>query len=172
MEIYLIRHTTPKVDKGVCYGYTDLDIASTFEEEAERILLQLPPTEQFTVYSSPLQRCTKLAKKINANFKIDPRLMELNFGNWENLKWDVIPKDELDPWMQDFVNVKVPGGESYIDLSNRVRSFFDELYSTSHQKAIIITHAGPMRAILSSLQQIALKDSFSIKINYADVIKI
>jgi len=33
MEIYLIRHTTPDVAKGICYGQTDLDVANTFEEE-------------------------------------------------------------------------------------------------------------------------------------------
>ena len=30
MEIFLIRHTTPKIEKGICYGQTDLDITTTF----------------------------------------------------------------------------------------------------------------------------------------------
>ena len=34
MEIYLIRHTKPKVGKGICYGQTDLEIDETsFEQE-------------------------------------------------------------------------------------------------------------------------------------------
>lgn len=172
MEIYLIRHTTPEIEKGVCYGQTDLDVATTFQAEAEKVLLQLPPTNTFTLYSSPLQRCTKLAKEISSHFTTDTRLMELNFGNWENLTWNAITKDELNPWMQDFVNVQVPNGESYIDLSNRVHSFFDDLSLTPHKKVVIVTHAGPIRAFLSTIEKIALKDSFSIKVNYGDVIKV
>jgi len=41
-EIYLIRHTTPKVEKGICYGQTDLNLADTFEQEKERILKIIP----------------------------------------------------------------------------------------------------------------------------------
>ena len=53
MEIYLIRHTTPDVAKGICYGQTDLALTATFPEEAEHVLKQLPP-DLDVVYSSPL----------------------------------------------------------------------------------------------------------------------
>lgn len=39
MKIYLIRHTTPHIEKGICYGQTDLDVAETFNNEAEIIPL-------------------------------------------------------------------------------------------------------------------------------------
>ena len=60
MEIYLIRHTTPAVGKGICYGQTDLDITDSFKEEVAAIIPHLPDNIQ-TVFSSPLQRCKKLA---------------------------------------------------------------------------------------------------------------
>ena len=41
MEIYLVRHTTPAIEKGVCYGQTDLNVAETFEEEVELVLKNL-----------------------------------------------------------------------------------------------------------------------------------
>ncbi|WP_378188337.1 alpha-ribazole phosphatase [Aquimarina sp. W85] len=172
MEIYLIRHTTPAIDKGICYGQTDLDLTNSFTIEAKKVLSQLPLTESFALYTSPLKRCKKLAKKIKSDAITDARLMELNFGKWENKKWDEIAKEELNPWMQDFVNVKVPNGESYIDLSKRVHAFFDDLSVLSHNKVFIVTHAGPMRAFLASIQNIPLKNSFSIKINYGDIITI
>ena len=52
MEIYLIRHTTPNIAKGICYGQTDLDITDTFEQEVVRIKPHLPKNIQ-TVFSSP-----------------------------------------------------------------------------------------------------------------------
>ena len=42
--------------------------------------------------------------------------MEMNFGDWEMKNWDDIPLEELNPWMQDFVNVRVSNGESFTDL--------------------------------------------------------
>ena len=34
MEIYLVRHTTPDVAKGICYGQADIDVTATFLAEA------------------------------------------------------------------------------------------------------------------------------------------
>jgi len=59
-EIYLIRHTTPLVAKGICCGQTDLDITDSFKEEAA-IIRQHLPENMGSVHSSPLQRCSRLA---------------------------------------------------------------------------------------------------------------
>ena len=34
MEVILIRHTTPDVPTGTCYGQSDVPLKETFEEEA------------------------------------------------------------------------------------------------------------------------------------------
>lgn len=84
MEIYLIRHTTPAVEKGVCYGQSDLDVTDSFIAEAMAIKPHLPEhIEQ--VHSSPLQRCSKLAQYLfpmHAHTHHDD-LMEINCGHWE-----------------------------------------------------------------------------------------
>lgn len=33
MDIYLIRHTTPDVPPGTCYGQSDVDVAASFMDE-------------------------------------------------------------------------------------------------------------------------------------------
>ncbi|TXT32933.1 MAG: phosphoglycerate mutase [Chitinophagaceae bacterium] len=121
MEIYLIRHTTPLVEKGICYGQTDLDITDSFEEEVDMIRPHIP-SNNIKVYSSPLQRCKKLAAALYHPNLVECHadLMELNCGDWEMQKWDDIPKAEIQPWMDDFVNVTVPNGESYVTLHQRV----------------------------------------------------
>jgi len=101
MEIYLIRHTTPKVEKGICYGQTDLDITESFETEAAAIKERLPAGIE-RVFSSPLQRCAKLAHQLfpHQTISFHPTLMELNCGEWEMQHWDAIPKPESNPgWM-------------------------------------------------------------------------
>ena len=167
MEIYLVRHTTPDVEKGICYGQSDLDLVSTFEEEFTAIKEQLPDTNNFNIISSPLKRCTQLAKTLNTTIETDQRLKELNFGDWELKPWDAIPEKEMTPWMTDFVNVRVPNGESYIDLSERVLEFFTSLSLTT-KNTVIVAHAGVLRAFLAHVLNVDLKDSFNIKINYGD----
>lgn len=173
MEIYLIRHTTPKVEKGICYGQSDLDITETFLEEVEAIKPHLP-SDEIKVYSSPLQRCKKLADALFDGLAIDVHddLMELNCGQWELLPWNDIPKEEIQPWMDDFVNVAVPKGESYVDLHNRVVKRFNEIVS-KQESAVIVAHGGVLRSILSHITSTPLKESFdAFTLHYGCVVKI
>ncbi|MDO8997733.1 MAG: alpha-ribazole phosphatase [Sediminibacterium sp.] len=173
MEIYLIRHTTPKVEKGICYGQADLDITETFLEEVEAIKPHLP-SDEIKVYSSPLQRCKKLADALFDGLAIDVHddLMELNCGQWELLPWNDIPKEEIQPWMDDFVNLAVPKGESYVDLHNRVVKRFNEIVS-KQESAVIVAHGGVLRSILSHITSTPLKESFdAFTLHYGCVVKI
>ena len=169
MDIYLVRHTTPKISKGICYGQSDLDLVDNYSEEFKVVHNKIPENN-YKVISSPLKRCDLLAKTFKDSIVYDNRLKELNFGDWELTPWNDIPKEEIDPWMKDFVNVKVPNGESYVQLASRVHSFFKDLIdSKNNQNTIIVSHAGPIRALLSAILDIPLEKSFSIKIQYGDV---
>ncbi len=172
MELYLIRHTTPGIAKGICYGQSDIPLANTFDTEAKAVLKQLETLSFDAVYSSPLLRCKQLALKISPNVIEDPRLMELNFGNWELKKWDNIPRKESEPWMQDFVRVSTPNGESYINLQKRAISFYNEIKDQPYSSIAIVTHAGFIRALVSYINTIDLKDSFDLKVPYGVVMGI
>jgi alpha-ribazole phosphatase len=176
MEVYLVRHTETICEKGICYGQSDVGIRQPYDAIFESILNQLP--QDAILYSSPLQRCTVLAKYILENTKIDSiiedsRLMEMNFGDWELEKWDEIPQEVLNPWMEDFVNVRVPNGESFVELNDRVLDFWkNKLTKETGKPVIIVAHAGVIRSFLCKINDLSLKDAFQNKVNYGDVIKI
>lgn len=171
MEIYLIRHTETVAQKGICYGQADVDIKEPYIDIFQEIKDQLPTDA--IVYSSPLLRCKKMAEFISNDITFDKRLMEMNFGNWELKAWNDIPLEEINPWMDNFVTVKVPNGESFEDLFQRVREFYSELLSKKHDKIILICHDGVMRSILSHFHKTQLKDAFSLySIKYGEVIKL
>lgn len=174
MEIFLIRHTQPAIKKGICYGQTDLGLANSFEKELGLIKESIPQDINFkSVFSSPLKRCKELAIRLFGNhIKEDQRLMELNFGDWEMKPWNEIPEEELNPWMSDFVHIPCPNGESYNQLSDRAIDFLNELNKLSSGPIAIITHAGPIRAIHAFVNNIALKDSFELRVDYGEVIKL
>lgn len=176
MEIYLVRHTETVCEKGICYGQTDVNIVQPYDIIFENIVQQLP--QDALLYTSPLQRCVKLTKHIQkqtqiANYKEDKRLKEMNFGDWEMKNWNEIPQEDLNPWMEDFVNIRVPNGESFVDLHERVSDFMEnEILSKTSKKVIIVAHAGVVRSILCLLNSLPLKDAFQNKVDFGQVIKI
>ena len=176
MEIYLVRHTETVCEKGICYGQSDVGIQEPYLAIFESIVDQLP--KEAILYTSPLQRCTILANYIKENTQInsvieDSRLMEMHFGDWELQKWDAIPREVLDPWMEDFVTVNVPNGESFVDLDNRVRVFLnDELVKNHAKPIIIVAHSGVIRSILCKVNNIPLQEAFKTSLDYGVVIKV
>ncbi|HEX2532533.1 MAG TPA: alpha-ribazole phosphatase [Chitinophagaceae bacterium] len=173
MELYLIRHTTPDVAKGTCYGHADLDITSTFTEELACIRPHLPEGPFDRVYSSPLQRCRKLAEQLFPGYALqfDDRLKELNCGDWELQPYDDIDRAAMDAWMSDFVNVVIPNGESYLQLYERVVDFFRSMEPAG--RVAIVTHAGVVRSLLSYFTDTPLKDSFNtFSLRYGCTVKV
>ncbi len=174
-NIYLIRHTTPAVAKGICYGQTDLDITESFPDEAE-VIRQHLPSGIVSVYSSPLQRCARLARHLfpGHTVSLSDDLMEVNCGGWEMRGWDELPKEEIDPWMADFVQVRIPGGESYLDLQQRVERCWQRIRrEKANGDAAVVAHGGVIRSILSGVSGVPLIDSFWVfTLHYGCVIRI
>lgn len=171
MEIFLVRHTETVVPKGICYGQADVNIKEPYLDIFQEIKELLP--SDAIVYSSPLMRCKKMAEFFSETIIFDARLKEMNFGNWELLAWNDIPLEEINPWMDNFVTVRVPNGESFEDLYHRVGEFYSELLQKQEDKVVIFCHDGTIRSILSHYHKTNLKDSFSLyTIKYGEVIRL
>ncbi|MBY0425842.1 MAG: alpha-ribazole phosphatase family protein [Cytophagales bacterium] len=168
MEVYLIRHTVPSIEKGIVYGQLDIDVANSFMDEAALIQQKLPSDFDF-VFSSPSLRCVKLANLLFSDFQMDTRLQEINFGQWEGRKWDDIPLEELNPWMADYENVAPPGGENAIQLRARIQEFKSFLEEQSLQKVALVSHAGVIRVFKSIIEGKNIKETFNEKIEYGSI---
>lgn len=160
MALILLRHTTPDVASGICYGQLDLDVAPGFESEAELAISRLPAFER--IVTSPLMRCRKLADLIGQekqlSVKDDARLMEIDFGTWEGRAWSDIDRGEVDAWAKDFYYARPHGGESVAMLQSRVLQALTD-YEDDIQTTLIVTHAGVIRAALAEDQTAASFDT-------------
>ncbi|WP_338768708.1 alpha-ribazole phosphatase family protein [Bernardetia sp. ABR2-2B] len=194
MEVYLIRHTTPKIEKGVCYGFSDLEVTDSYQEEltilSEKLLQRLQKQylknkdkskQEIEIYTSPLQRCSVLAKDLNVfiqnNFKSkvkeNDKLKEMNFGDWELKKWNEINEEELKVWTDNFVTEFAPNGESFEILNERVIDFWQKNIKSQKGKiAFIVCHAGVIRSILCYALEIPLQRAFSVSIDYGSISKL
>jgi len=168
MELYLVRHIKPDFPEGTNYGQTDVPLPADYHTLHDGIV-SLLPREYDAVYSSPLTRCRLLAQAITPTHITDNRLMELHFGDWEGRKWDDIPRDELDPWMADYINLAPPNGESLQLLVDRFAAFIRDVQATQHQRIVIITHAGIIRSAMHLFNDIPLNRIMMEKVEYGGI---
>jgi broad specificity phosphatase PhoE len=84
----------------------------------------------------------------------DARLREFSFGEWEGLTWPQIVARR--PHLRAAgptvaVDYAPEGGETFAQVAARLRSFFDDLQPQDNERILIVTHAGPLHAVLSVL---------------------
>ncbi len=169
MDLFVIRHTSVQYEKGLCYGQLEVELSETYAEESQQIRDRFP--EPFdVVYTSPLKRCMALAGQLpGAEIISDERLLEINFGEWEGRFWQDLTDPQVRAWMDDFVNVQPPGGESLETLYSRVSNFLEELRLKPHARVAIVTHAGVLRCIWAHLVGVPLANIFKIRVDYGQV---
>lgn len=173
MDIYLIRHTKTCAQPGLCYGQSDIDLAESFSGDCQALKRKLPPlTSASRVYSSPLSRCQALAQQLCGEISTDERLTEINFGDWEGLRFDDIAQDRLRQWTDNFVEQAPPNGESFADLCRRAGEFWQDMLSTSYDQILVVTHAGTIRALLAQVLDLPPANAFRIKVGIGSVHKL
>jgi len=169
MKLTTIRHTSVDIPSGTCYGFTDVALNPSFPTEAEAVKNQLTGKTFDKVYSSPLSRCTLLADYCEYTPILDPRLKELNFGDWEMKSWMEIDKQEAADWIADWINYPAKNGESYRMMQKRINEFMDELKSSDAQSVCIFTHGGVIRLIHVYLGVFTIEKSFEFPVEYGQI---
>ncbi len=167
--IYLLRHTKPAVKEGICYGVTDLELDSTScEQDIKCAVETLQGLEFEAIYSSPLKRCMTLAKAASggAEIIVDPRLKELDFGDWEMTPWsDIFNQAEGKKWFDNYIEISTPNGESFRELISRAESFIADIKSLKGD-ILLVTHAGFIRAAMVALGKVSAYEVFDMDIKY------
>lgn len=161
MKVTMIRHTAVAVPRGTCYGHTDVPLKNTFPIDAMVVASQLSEWHYDAAFSSPLSRCYRLAQACGfADAICDDRLMELDFGEWEMQMFSEIEDPRFPEWQQDPVNVRVTGGESFMDQHMRFLSFIDDLKAMDYERVAIFTHGGILMQAMLYTGMAQLEDLF------------
>jgi broad specificity phosphatase PhoE len=115
--------------------------------------------------SSPLVRASETMELMRAalglepgGYRVDARLAEIAFGEWEGLTYeevlasdpDVVGRRESDKW-----GFLPPGGESYAQLTLRLRAW----YETVAADTVVAAHGGTARALIAHLAIAAPEDA-------------
>ena len=169
MQVFLIRHPRPLIDAGLCYGQLDVDCEHPLTVAAH-LGSRLP--QGTPVISSPLRRARQLAEALDPRARIDARLSEINFGDWEGRSWDDIDRVSLDAWAADVLDFTPPGGESVASLQRRAIDFAASLDINKTPRVALVTHAGIIRALVGHWRQLPVADWTQLKFEFGSVTEI
>lgn len=173
-SLTLVRHTTPGIARGICYGQLDVDVAESFAADAAAVADLLEAVE--LIITSPLQRTRLLAEHLASAYGcellVDPRLKEMHFGDWEGRAWNDIARAEIDAWSADVLHYRPPNGESAQQMMQRVQKLVQYVAQLPQQNIALVAHGGSMRAVLAQLAGIPLSRTLDWQIDYGAVINL
>lgn len=156
--VYFIRHgETDWNAAGRLQGLIDRPINATGRGQAKRNggvlaeVLERPGSLHFV--TSPLLRARQTMAIVRQelglvpdHFRIDERIIEIRFGEWEGKTWTELRKTDrmrVDAREADPYYYPIPGGESYAMVTERVIAWLESL----KEDTLVVSHGGIMRCL-------------------------
>ncbi len=177
MQLFLIRHPRPADAAQLCYGRRDVGVdrdslAGTLATVRERIEARV--LLRGRMFSSPSTRCRLLADALAAPQEptLVDDLMEMDFGSWEGLRWDAVPRDELNAWADDVWHYRPGGVESAALMAARWHRWSTWLRTSGVGVAVAVTHAGLIRVALHSCGLLSADGFAQAAIDYGSIHRI
>ena len=159
--IYLVRHAeaSGNIERRF-QGHFDGVVTPTGEKPLAYLSERFKGIHLDAVYSSPLSRARQTAQAVDAYAQLpihtDPRLMEINGGEFEGQFFDDLPKlfpVEFNQWATDPVHFRAPGGESMLHVYERMRTVIEEIVCNHpNQTVAVVSHGCAIRNYLCYAQ--------------------
>ena len=180
MKLLLTRHGETEWNLIRRYqGQSDVPLNQTGIRQAEQLAKRLSTEKIDAIYASDLCRAVDTARMIinmqelAPAFQKDPRWRELSFGKWEGLNHEEIQAqwhNEAAKWYTDQVNSSPPGGETLLQLAERVQSALSELKNKhKDERVLVVSHSGAIQALLCLVLGVDLSRYWQFRILQASL---
>ena len=149
--LILVRHGRTGVNAGArLQGHMDAALDELGEQQAratgEHIRARFPGAR---VVTSPLLRAVDTAMSIRDSAVNDERFIELDYGEWDGLELSSVPRDEWQEWRRN-PHFRPPGGETLVELDQRVRPALEELATEARtEDIVIVSHVSPIKSAVT-----------------------
>lgn len=156
-RLLLVRHGETGWNERWRYqGQLDVPLSEEGVHQAHRLGRRLAAEPLAALYTSDLARALRTAEIIGAGrgLPISPRpeLRELGFGLFEGLTREEAASqygEEFWRWYGDPYRKRPPGGETFEELTLRVRPLLAEIRELYPEASVlVIAHAGSLKALL------------------------
>ena len=174
-RIHLLRHGQVEGFEQKRYnGQKDVRLTPLGRQQSAVFAGRFQHLKLGAIYSSDLLRCRVAADQIAILQQVDPiykpELRELNVGAWEGHAWEHLQREYPELWqarLNDIVNVAPPGGETLLQMAERVRPVVKQIIAThAGQEIVIVAHGGVNRVILLDAIGVSLARLFHIEQDY------
>jgi broad specificity phosphatase PhoE len=153
----LVRHgeTVPN-RRGLLLGRADPPLTEEGCRQAAQLADALRGLRPAAVVASPLARARATAEPIAAAagraVRIDDRLVEIDYGEWEGRPFAELPPDVVTRWRAD-PGFAPPGGESLRDVGHRVAGFCAETLGgcgeEDEEVVVAVSHVSPIKGAVA-----------------------
>lgn len=176
-RIFLVRHGIAEGADGMAVGQVDLPLSTAGAASLERLATtwQGPPPD--VLISSDLARAARSADVLAAAWGIDvagrdPRLREMDFGDWDGLSFTEIRRRDgtiFDHWKDRWWDHAAPGGESMSDVATRSRAWLEERLRDGPGTTVAVAHGGSIRTLLAHSLGMAGERVFHLHLDHGRV---
>jgi len=172
LQIDLLRHG--ETTAGKCFlGRTDALLTPVGWQQMSEGLQQQTPRDYDLIISSPLQRCAAFAHEwAGARVRIDPRLREYDFGDWDGCTAADIHDQSpelLGQFWQDPWHCHPPGAEALPDFFARLGELVHELQQQHQGRVLLICHGGVIRALNCILNGLPVSEMLAFPVAHGSL---
>jgi alpha-ribazole phosphatase len=161
--LMMVRHTA--VDqklKGVCYGASDVELSPEGLAHVDRLADELAANSPSIIFHSGLSRSRRLAEAVAGRLglkpRVDPRIAEFNFGEWELRRWSeiFIAGHDIARLINEPDSFSAPAGETVFAMRDRVLGWFNSL--STETRILAVSHGGPISTLRGVLVDVPAKN--------------
>jgi broad specificity phosphatase PhoE len=141
-------------------GWSDHPLSDLGRAQAAAVAARLAPLGPLPVLCSDLQRAVATAEAIAAAWggtvEPDARWREVHCGALEDCPWSAWEEHPglAAAFDADPLGAEMPGGESLATMQARVMAAFADLLARPEPAVVVVTHDGPIRALLAHCLQV------------------
>ena len=157
--LYIVRHgfSMSNAEK-IFTGHTNVPLSELGIKQASHVTEYFLDKQVDVIYSSDLDRAYNTVKGVadSKNLEIikSQNLREIYAGEWEGKKFSEIMEKYPDyaMWRTTVHKVRTTGGESVMELANRVYNEVLKIAKAEMGKTVLIgTHATPLRSLIAKI---------------------
>ncbi len=181
MRLIVVRHgkTLYNVQRRFT-GQTDIPLSALGERQAAALGKRLAAEPLAAIAASDLQRARVTAQAITRYHELpvqeDADLREMTFGAWEGSTYDEIVARDADlvqRWLSDPTIYAPPGGETVIQLRDRVVRALERWQTRCPETTILwAVHGGVIEVLLCHLLGVDLKLRWQFRHENASITEI
>lgn len=128
------------------------------------------------VVTSPVRRTRETAEAIAGALGLplteEPGFAEMEFGEWDGLTFTEVAerdKERMEAWFADMA-VPPPGGESFVEVRERVLAGLDRLLDEhAGRTVVVVSHVTPIKTLVAHAMEAPLDALFRMELSPAAV---